>query len=189
MSRFPLFLVSSALIGIGLIGFSVSSAWPRPARAVEAQMRAGSMVFNTETLNALMPAPGSPVTPAPGPRGDQTGPRLASGAPFGQGQNGQVGARLALGPTTQAALGTKPVTMTVTFRGIPKSASKKIAFGLVTGGPINWVEANVPTDFAAVRLDMPPTRQPVQAIAIWPSTQGQNRGVEIRSMTLQTPPS
>jgi hypothetical protein len=186
MSRFPIFLISTALIGAGLIGLSVLPLLPKPAQSVEAKTQGGGFVFNATALNAIISANGFYVTPFPGPRGDQIGPRLASSRALGADTRDQQGAILRLGPTTSAALRGQPISMLVTLRGIPKSASKKIAIGLIGDGSIDWVEANVPADFSTTRIDLPPINQPVQAIAFWPSTEGQNLGVEIRSMTLQT---
>jgi hypothetical protein len=186
MARFPLFLVSSALIGIGLVGISVLPLLPKPTLSVEAKREGGAFAFNAATLNAIIHANGFPVTQSPGPRGDQIGPRLASSRPFGPDTRDRQGATLRLGPKTGSALQGRPITIMITLRGIPKSASQKIALGLVGDGSIDWVEANVPADFGTLRINLPPINKPVQAIAFWPSTQGQNLGVEIRSMTLQT---
>jgi hypothetical protein len=49
------------------------------------------------------------------------------------------------------------------------------------------VEAAVPVDFAPIRIDLPPTRAPITALAFWPSVEGNGQGVEIRSITIQTP--
>jgi hypothetical protein len=61
-----------------------------------------------------------------------------------------------------------------------------MAIGIVGNGPVSWIEADVPPDFAPVRIEVPTTSKPIEALAFWPSTDGNGKGIEIRSMTIQT---
>jgi hypothetical protein len=187
MPRFPLFLIATFVAYFGLIGLSVRTMLPVPPRSVEARQAAGSLIFDTNSLNAIVPAMGFPVSPAPGTRGDQTGPRLASDSALAPGALYSKGARLLLGPRTQAALKDGAVTVLITARGIPKSPSTKLAIGLVRGGPIAWVQAPVPADFGQIRLDIPMGGPDVTAIALWPSVEGAGKGIEVRTIVIQPP--
>jgi hypothetical protein len=187
MSRFPFFLVAAFLTCLGMIGFSVRALLPVAPKSVEARQIVGGLGFDVVRLNNIAPATGFPVTPTPGARGDQTGPRLASTNALSPDATNSKGARLALGPRTSASLEGRPISVIVALRGIPKSASTRMAVGIVGNGPVTWVEAAVPVDFAPIRIDLPPTQAPITALAIWPSTQGKGQGVEIRSITIQTP--
>jgi hypothetical protein len=189
MPRFPLFLVATFVAYFGMIGLSVSTMLPVPPRYVEARQSAGSLIFDTNSLNAIVPATGFPVSPAPGTRGDQTGPRLASDSALVPGVPNSKGARLLLGPRTQAALKGGVGTVIITARGIPKSPSTTLAIGLVRGGPIAWVKAPVSADFGQIRLDMPSGGPDVTAIALWPSVEGAGKGIEVRTLVLQPPVS
>jgi hypothetical protein len=184
MARFPLFLIATFLAYFGLIGLSVRPLLPTPPRYVEARQSAASLIFDTKDLNALLPAEGFPVTPAPGARGDQTGPRLANESALAPDARFSKGARLLLGPRTLASLQGGPMSVVVTLRGIPKSASTKMAIGLVRGGPIDWVQASVPAEFGQVKLDLP-NDPSVTAIALWPSVEGGGKGIELRTIVLQ----
>jgi hypothetical protein len=186
MSRFPFFLVTAFLACFGMIGFSVRSLLPVAAKSVEARQSVSAMLFDARSLNALVPANGFPVTPSPGARGDQSGPRLASTSALAPGAANSKGARLLLGPRTSSLIEERPISIILTVRGIPKSASNRMAIGLMGNGPVSWIEADVPPDFAPVRIEVPATSKPIEALAFWPSTDGNGKGIEIRSMTIQT---
>jgi DNA helicase HerA-like ATPase len=186
MSRLPLFLITAFLACVAMIGFSLRSLLPSKPQSVEARQNVGAMVFDIKSLNQFAAATGFPVTAAPGPRGDQIGPRLATTSVLAPGATNSKGARLLLGPATAAAIGDRPISVIVTMRGIPKSAASGIAIGLVGSGPVTWVRATVPADFAPVRIDLPATQQPIKALAIWPSLDGGGKGVEVRAISIQT---
>jgi hypothetical protein len=186
MSRFPLFLVTAFLASIGMIGFSVRTLLPTAPKSVEARQSMGAFIFDARTLNALVPATGFPVTPSPGARGDQSGPRLANTSALAPGAINSKGARLLIGPRTSAALEKRSISIILTVRGIPNSASSRMAIGLVGNGPVSWIEADVPPDFAPIRIEVPATSKPIEALAFWPSKDGNGKGIEIRSMTIQT---
>jgi hypothetical protein len=187
MPRFPLFLIATFIAYFGMIGLSVRTMLPVPPRFIEARQSAGSLIFDTNSLNSVVPATGFPVSPAPGTRGDQIGPRLASDSALAPGAIHAKGARLLLGPRTQAAMRDGVGTLIITARGIPKSAATTLAIGLVRGGPITWVRAPVPADFGQIKLNMPMGGPDVTAIALWPSVEGAGKGIEVRTIVLQPP--
>jgi hypothetical protein len=186
MSRFPLFLVCAFLTVIGMIALALLPLMPAKTQIVEAKSDMGTLVFDAKSLNQIVPARGFPVTASPGPRGDQNGPRLASVSALAPDAAFSKGSRLLLGAKTSASLQGQPVTILIAARGIPKSPASKMAVGIVRNGPIEWIEAQVPSNVGPVRFDVPAAPEPITAIAFWPATEGQGRGVEIQSLSLQT---
>jgi hypothetical protein len=186
MSRFPFFMIAAFFACLGMVGFSLRDLLPTAPKSVEARNSAGTLLFDTRSLNAIIPANGFPVTPAPGPRGDQSGPRIAAVSALAPDATNSKGARLKLGPRTSASLTGRPVSVIITMRAIPNSGATNMAIGSVSGGPVNWTQAPVPKDFAPVRIDLPATGAPMAALAIWPATEGGGKGIEIRTIALQT---
>jgi hypothetical protein len=185
MPRFPLFFVLSALAFITMIGIALRPLLPEKDVVVEARLEKGSLVFGQDALNKIVSANGFPVTPAPGPRSDQQGPRLSSVSAIAPGAQFSKGARLMLGPQTQAAISGRNLTILVFMRSLPNTPATKAAIGLVTEGPIEWVEGGVTPNFAAQRYVIPATTKPASALAFWPATEGQGHGVEIKSIVIQ----
>lgn len=189
MSRFPIFLVASFLAFFGLIGISLRGLMPTPAQAVEARQSAGALVFDTSRLNQIVSADGFPVMPAPGPRADQIGPRLASFSVLAPDARYSKGARLLFGPRTQSLLAGRPLSLVLTVRATPNSAASRLAVGIVRdGGSVTWIQGAVSPDFAPLRIDIPANAQPATALALWPSVEGNGQGVEIRTITIQPGP-
>jgi hypothetical protein len=185
MSRFPLFFVLSALAFIAMIGFALRPLLPQKDVVVEARLDKGNLVFDQGALNKIVSAEGFPVTPAPGPRADQQGPRLASVSALAPGAQFSKGARLMLGPQTQAAISGRNLTILVYMRSLANTPATKTAIGFVTEGPIDWVEGNVTSNFSAQRYVIPAATKPASALALWPATEGQGHGIEIKSIVIQ----
>jgi hypothetical protein len=185
MSRFPLFYLLAAFAFVAMIGVALRPLMPAKNLSVEARLDKGSLVFDQNDLNKIVSANGFPVTPAPGPRADQQGPRLASVSAMAPSAEFSKGARLMLGPQTQAAISGRDLTVLVFLRSLPNTPATKTAIGLVAEGPINWVEGNVTPNFSAQRFIIPATAKPTSALALWPATEGQGHGIEIKSIVIQ----
>jgi hypothetical protein len=185
MSRFPLFYLLAALAFIAMIGIALRPLLPAKDLVVEARLDKGNLVFDRDGLNNIVSAKGFPVTPAPGPRADQQGPRLSSVSAMEPGAQYSKGARLMLGPLTQAAIAGRDVTVVLFMRSLPNTPASKTAIGLVTEGPIDWVEGNATPNFSAQRYVIPATTKPVLALALWPATEGQGHGIEIKSIVIE----
>jgi hypothetical protein len=185
MSRFPLFFILAALAFIAMIGVALRPLLPVKDLVVEARLDKGDLVFDRDVLNKVVSANGFPVTPAPGPRSDQQGPRLASVSAMAPGAQFSKGARLMFGPQTQAAISGRDLTVLVFMRSLPNTPATKAAIGLVTEGPIAWVEGNVTPNFSAQRYFIPAAAKPASALALWPATEGQGHGIEIKSIVIQ----
>ena len=189
MARFPFFFVAAFLVTVGLIGIALLPLRTRPIIAVEARVDSGALIIDGAALSNIRSARGFPVTPAPGPRGDQSGPRLASVSALAPGAQFSKGARLTLGPGTLAALLGKPFVVTITARAVANTPAQKMGFGLVSGGPIAWGQIDVSPTFSPLQFELPASTQPITGLAIWPAIEGQGHGIEIQSITLQPLPS
>jgi hypothetical protein len=185
MIRFPFFYIGAFLVTVGLIGLALWPMKPRTYEAIEARVDGEALVIDGPALSNIKPAEGFAVTPFPGPRGDQTGPRLASVSALAPGAQYSKGARLLLGPKTLAAISGKPVSVTIVARGVAKSPATKMGFGLVADGPISWGQIAVTQTFAPIRFDVPAGNQPLKGLAFWPAVEGQGHGIEITSIALQ----
>jgi hypothetical protein len=185
MARFPFFLVAAFLTIVGLIGVALLPLKSQPIVAVEARVDNGALILDGKALSQIRAARGFPVTPAPGPRGDQVGPRLASASALAPNAEFSKGARLELGPQTLAALSGRAFVVTISARGLPNNTSENMGFGVVTGGPIAWKSNPIKPTFSAVQFEVPATAQPISGLAFWAATEGQGRGIEIQSIALQ----
>jgi hypothetical protein len=185
MARFPLFFILAFVAMVTLIGVALLPIKPKTFVAVEARNQQGRLILDGTALSQIKPEQGFPVTPAPGPRGDQIGPRLASENALVPDARYSKGARLLLGPQTIKALEGKNVTIVIEARSVATTSAQKIGFGLVTGGPIVWAQSPVGPKFAPLRFDMPVSDQTLIGLAFWAATEGQGHGIEIKSITLQ----
>jgi hypothetical protein len=185
MARFPLFFVSASLVVVAMIGVAVSPLRSAPLEAVEARVDQGTFILDGQALSQIRPARGFHVTPAPGPRNDQSGPRLANDSALTPDAQNSKGARLMLGPQTIEALKGKPFSVIITARGVANSPAQKTGFGLVTGAPIGWGQIDISPTFGPLRFDIPASDQVTTGLAFWPAIEGQGHGIEIQSIALQ----
>ncbi len=185
MARFPLFFISTLLVMVAMIGVTLLPLKATPAFAVEARMDQGTLIVDGAALANIKPSTGFPVTNAPGPRNDQKGPRLANFSALAPDAKHSKGARLVLGPKTQAALSGKAFSVIITARGVANSPAQTLGFGLVTGGPITWGQIAVTPNFSPLRFDIPASKQPLEGVALWPAVEGQGHGIEITSIAFQ----
>jgi hypothetical protein len=185
MARFPIFFIAAFVMAIALIGSALLPLRPLSLGPVETRATGTSLVLDGAALSHISSAEGFPVTGAPGPRGDQAGPRLASFSVLAPGAKFSKGARLLLGPATQKALIGKDLRVTIMARAIPNTPAQNMAFGLVTSGPINWRQVAVNPTISQLTLDFAKTNQPIEALAFWPAVEGQGHGIEITAILLQ----
>lgn len=184
MKRFPIFFLASMLLTAAMIGVSAFSAMPRNVEAVGAKRDNGALVFDAAALNQLAQSSQTPVTPAPGPRRDQSGPRLVSESPFSAQNRDEMAAKLNLNAQTASALRGKPIMVQIVARGLPNNPATKFGFGVAGSTGIVWQEGNVPSAFQAIQFVLPATTQPVTALVFWPSVSGNGLGIEIKSITI-----
>lgn len=185
MARFPLFFIFAFFVATGMIGVAILPLAPKPPVTVEARIDQGTYIFDGDALSHIQAARGFHVTPAPGPRNDQSGPRLANTSALAPEAQYSKGARLMLGPQTIAALKGKPFSVIISARGVANSPAQQTGFGLVTGAPIGWGQTAIGTNFAPLRFDIPASDQLVTGLAFWPAIEGQGHGIEIQSIALQ----
>jgi hypothetical protein len=185
MVRFPFFFVIAILAIVGLIGVALLPLRPSPVVAVEARVDGDALILDGAALASLRGARGFPVTLAPGPRGDQSGPRLASISALAPDAQYSKGARLMLGPQTLAALKDKAFRVTITARGVATTPAQSMGFGLVAGGPVSWGQIAVTPTFSPLQFELAASDQPITGIAIWPAVEGRGHGIEIQSIAFQ----
>lgn len=185
MARFPVFFVTAFVVAIALIGLALWPLRPVSVGPVEARATGTGLILDVGALAQIESADGFPVTRAPGPRGDQAGPRLASSSVLAPGARYSKGARLWLGPKTQEALIGKNVRVTILARSIPNTPAQNMAFGLVTGGPVSWRQMAVGPNVSPLIFDWPHSDEPIQGLAFWPAVEGQGLGIEIMAIILQ----
>lgn len=185
MARFPLFFITAFLVIAAMIAVALLPLMPKPIVAVEARKDQNSFIIDGKALSHIVSARGFPVTAAPGPRGDQSGTRLATLSALAPGAKYAKGARLMLGPQTLAALSGRSFDVIITARSLANTPAANMAFGLVTGGPVNWQQMAVAPTSSAVRYTLPASSQPISGLAFWPAIEGNGHGIEITSIVLQ----
>lgn len=182
MKRFPFFFFVSAVAVLAMIGIALLPLMPKSATAIEAKADGAALVYGAAALNSITGAQGFPVTPAPGPRGDQSGPRLASQSALEPGAVHSKGARLLFGPKTQSVLGNGALTIRISGLTLANNPTRQMAVGIVRGGAVKWVSSQIKTGQNIVEFELPAGNTPAQALAIWPSTAGEGRGIELQSI-------
>jgi hypothetical protein len=184
MARIPFFFGLSFLAAGAMIAIAALPALPRSTQAVDGRVSDNAIVFEGAAMTQVSASDGFPVTPPPGPRGDQEGTRLANVSALAPDAAFSKGARIILGPATRSAIEGKAISVLVFARSLPNNPSPRMALGLVGAGPIAWQEGDVSPQFSAIRFTFPATATPPTEVAFWPSTQGKGLGIEIKSMTL-----
>jgi hypothetical protein len=182
MTRFPLFFTTSLLAILVMIGLALAPILPNKPAAIEAKAEGSALVFDAKALNRLVESKGFPVTAAPGPRGDQTGPRLATASVLGPTAINSKGARLIFGPQTRDVLGNGALRARLIIKPISNNPSNKIAVAIVRDGPVEWVQARLDPTQSVVELTFPANAKPATALAIWPAAEGQGHGIELQSI-------
>jgi hypothetical protein len=182
MTRFPLFFIVSFVAVVAMIGLALAPILPKKPAAIEAKAEGSALVFTAKALNAIVEAKGFPVTAAPGPRGDQTGPRLATSAVLTPNTTDMKGARLLFGAQTRDVLGTGALRARLTIKPIGTNSSGNIALAIVRDGALEWVQGRLDPTQSVVELSFPANAKPPTALAIWPATEGQGHGIELQSI-------
>jgi hypothetical protein len=184
-----LFISLVGFSALGLVGLSLVDLIEAPPQAVEATRVQQGLLISEDGLKQVASSDGFPATPAPGPRGDQTGTRLAAFDAFGPQAKRNNGARLLLGPRTAEVLTTRPFSVVLSARAVENNGAKETALGILGEGGAVWAKAPVTADFTAIRFDFPAQKTPPRALVFWAATEGKGAGIEVKSilLTAQTP--
>jgi hypothetical protein len=185
MARFPLFLVLAFGSIVAMIVFALSPLKPKPPAMAQARMDQGTLIFDGAALAEISPAKGFPVMPAPGPRGDQTGTRMASVSALQPNAQFSKGARLLFNPQTTNALSGKGFRVIIVARNVAKTPAQATGLGILNGAPVDWKQVPVTPLFAQLVFDIPASKTPVTGLAFWPAVEGQGHGIEVQSIALQ----
>ncbi|MEN9874420.1 MAG: hypothetical protein RL186_1317 [Pseudomonadota bacterium] len=194
MVRFPLFFLAAGAAALAMVGAALAPLIPKTLQVVEARQDKGILILDGPALAQLSGDKDFPVTPAPGPRADQDGPRLASFVALTDSTSPRAGVRLKLGPKTQAALKGRPLTLLVSVRPVEVTGAQTMAIGYVIDGAQQsaaptWARSTIGASDAPLRFDLGSPRQNVSALAIWPAVEGQGRGIELVSIALVPTPA
>jgi hypothetical protein len=182
MKRFPFFFFTAFLAVCAMIAIALLPLVPKSHVAIEARADGSALVFDAKALAAIVGAKDFPVTQAPGPRGDQTGPRLASFSPLEPNAPHSRGARLFFGPKTRAVLGQGPLTMRISAKPFANNPANAVAVGIVREGPVTWVQATLSPTSPIMEFNFPAGGTTPKGIAIWSSVGGQGKGFELQSI-------
>jgi hypothetical protein len=182
MIRFPFFLLTSVLAVFAMLCVALFPLRPLSALAKEADADGASLVFDAKALNAVQGFPGFPVTMAPGPRNDQTGPRLASFSVLGPNARYTKGARLVFGSETRRVLAEGPLTLRINLKALSNNPAQAIAIGIVRSEAVEWKSARLDPTTNLLEFNIAQGSAPAEALAIWPAVEGLGHGVELQSI-------
>lgn len=185
MARFPLFLILAFGSIVAMIAFALSPLKPRPSTMAQARLDQGTLIFDGVTLTYINSAKGFPVMPTPGPRGDQTGTRMASVNALKPDAQFSKGARLMFNAETTNALSGNGFRVIIVARGVAKTPAQATGIGILNGAPVEWKQVPVTPLFSQLVFDVPASKTPVTGLAFWPAVEGQGHGIEVQSIALQ----
>jgi hypothetical protein len=98
------------------------------------------------------------------------------------------GVRLMLGDVLANHIREGATVVRLLVRANARPAADSMAIGLVTEGPVTWVERPVTSSFTTIEFVLPKPTDPPRALAIWPGVQGNQSGVEIKAIIFTKPP-
>jgi hypothetical protein len=181
--RDRLFIPLAILLAAAMIGGALTPLLQRPGAPVEGRADGAALLMEADDLAEVAGTEGFAVMPLPGRVPGQEGVRMAAEPRLDQNMPGE-GARLLLGPEARARLKSGPVSVVMIARALPQTDTRETAVGLVAGGRVNWVRAQVGPDFAPVLFELPAPDGPPLALAFWPAVNGEGRGVEVKELRM-----
>jgi len=106
---------------------------------------------------------------------------LAPGARFSK------GARLNFGDALAAHVASGATQVRVIVKSTTHLPAKSMAIGWVGEGPVVWQQHAVGPAFTSLTFLLPPTKSKPRALAIWPSVQGGEGGIEVKAIIFTEP--
>jgi hypothetical protein len=182
MLRIPFFFIGIGVLCATLISVAIAPLY-RPTGAVAEGRQSGTgWLVDGSQLSRLVPTKGFPIALPPGPYGELKGVRMTAVTSLTPQTTHLKSVRLNLGPTLADAVSKAPMQVTIEVRATPMLPASSMAIGWVVNGAVTWVEQPIGSSFSAARFQLPQPATPPTALAIWPSVQGQNGGIEVKSI-------
>jgi hypothetical protein len=187
LQRFPFFFALMALLAVALVAIAVLPLARTQGQPVDGRRTNLGWVVEGAELAQVRPASGFAVMPPPGPRGDLVGVRMTATSALAPDALYSKGVRLSFGDALANHVASGATLVRVIVRSTPLLPAKSMAIGFVTEGPVTWSEQAIGPAFTSVTFTLPPTTAKPRALAIWPSVQGGEGGVEIRALIFAKP--
>ena len=187
MQRFPFFFAAMAALAAALVGIAVLPLAKAQGQPVDGRQTNLGWVVEGAELAQVRPAPGFPIMAPPGPRGDLEGVRMTATSALAPDARYSKGVRLSFGDALANHVASGATTVRVIVKSTARLPAKSMAIGLVTEGPVTWNEQAVSSGFTSVTFTLPPTTAKPRALAIWPSVQGGEGGIEVKAIIFAKP--
>jgi hypothetical protein len=187
MQRFSFFFALMAVLAAALVGIAVLPLAKTHGQPVDGRQTNLGWVVEGVELAQVRPADGFPVMVPPGPRGDLEGVRMTATSALAPDARYSKGVRLNFGDTLANHIAGGATTVRVIVKSTARLPAKSMAIGLVSEGPVTWSEQAIGPAFTSVTFTLPPTKAKPRALAIWPSVQGGEGGIEIRAIIFAKP--
>ncbi|MCE2892384.1 MAG: hypothetical protein ACK5XZ_08995 [Hyphomonadaceae bacterium] len=187
MQRFPFFFALMAALAVILVGIAAAPLAMPQGQAVDGRQTNLGWVVEGADLAQVRPAEGFPVMVPPGPRGDLEGVRMTATSALAPDARFSKAVRLSLGDALAAHVAGGATTVRVIVKSTARFPAKSMAIGLVTEGPVSWSEQAIGPAFTSVTFTLPPTKTKPRALAIWPSVQGGDGGIEVKAIIFAKP--
>lgn len=187
MQRFPFFFAAMAALAAALVGIAVLPLAKAQGQPVDGRQTNLGWVVEGAELAQVRPAPGFPIMAPPGPRGDLEGVRMTATSALAPDARYSKGVRLSFGDALANHVASGATTVRVIVKSTARLPAKSMAIGLVTEGPVTWNEQAVSPGLTSVTFTLPPTTAKPRALAIWPSVQGGEGGIEVKAIIFAKP--
>jgi hypothetical protein len=182
MQRFPFFFALMAVIAAALIGIAALPLAKQQGQAVDGRQTNLGWVVEGAELAQVRPADGFPIMAPPGPRGDLEGVRMTATSALAPDARFSKGVRLNFGDALATHVAGGATTVRVIVKSTARLPAKSMAIGFVTEGPVSWSEQAIGPAFTSVTFTLPATNTKPRALAIWPSAQGGEGGIEVKAI-------
>ena len=184
MQRFPFFFALMIALAAALIGIAVLPLAKSQGEAVDGRQTNLGWVVEGAELAQVRPAEGFPIIAPPGPRGDLEGVRMTATSALAPDARFSKGVRLNLGDALATHVAGGATSVRVIVKSTARLPAKSMAIGFVTEGPVSWREQAIGPAFTSVTFTLPATKAKPRALAIWPSVQGGEGGIEVKAIIL-----
>lgn len=187
MQRFSFFFALMAVLAAALVAIAVLPLATTHGQPVDGRQTNLGWVVEGIELAQVRPADGFPVMVPPGPREDLEGVRMTATSALAPDARYSKGVRLNFGDTLANHIAQGATTVRVIVRSTARLPARSMAIGLVSEGPVSWSEQAIGPAFTSVTFTLPPTKAKPRALAIWPSVQGGEGGIEIKAIIFAKP--
>lgn len=182
MQRFPFFFVLMGVLAAALVAIAALPLVEQQGQAVDGRQTNLGWVVEGAELAQVRPAEGFPIMAPPGPRGDLEGVRMTATSPLAPDARFSKGVRLNFGDALATHFVGGATTVQVIVKSTVRLPAKSMAIGFVTEGPVSWSEQAIGPTFTSVTFTLPETNTKPRALAIWPSVQGGEGGIEVKAI-------